>query len=197
MLMAGKRRFMTENTHVLIHQLSTSYMYYHKTFSGASDDFHNDITFMNRLYKIYLTGTRYSYSPVPKKNILTKKILEEHMSHDIYWSYDTCFKYGLVDELYTNFKERDEVDLKIFLEKTQLEYKQPRINFKEDDFSPSDDIIEKVKLGKTYRNEMIDMISKELEDKKYIMEDEDDDVDDIVSEKFVKKRKSKKRQRDE
>ena len=29
------------------------------------------------------------------------------MMHDIYWNYDKCFKYGIVDDLYTNYGNAD------------------------------------------------------------------------------------------
>lgn len=191
MFMAGKRRFMTENSFVLIHQLAS---YFHsptrKTYANMTDHVCNDITLMNRLYKIYLTGTRYSYSPVPKKNILTKKILEEHMAHDIFWSYDTCFKYGIVDEIFTNFKDRIEQDLLVFLEKTKLDFKQPRMTFTEKDFEPSQDIIDKVKSsGKNYQNGLVGIIADQLKGKKFIMEGEED-LDEMVDDKFVQSSKT-------
>lgn len=205
MFMAGKKRFMTENSHILIHQLSNYYGnngIEKKTFLQSIDDLYNDMNHMNKIYKIYLTSTRYAYSPVPKKNILTKKILEEHMSHDIFWTYDTCFKYGIVDKLYTNHKEREIDDQNLFFNKTQLEIKQPRIKYSEKDFEPSNDIIEKVKSNRNnYQNELMEIVSSQLKNRKFVMEDEED-LDELVEDKFVSeskaktnKRKSKKRSR--
>ena len=92
MYLAGKRKFMSKNSFLLIHQLSN----YHgtgnaETFEKSKDEFTNNQLLMNQLYDFYV---------VSSNTRLTKKKVEEILKHDLYWNYDTCYKYGLVDELF-------------------------------------------------------------------------------------------------
>ncbi|AYV77042.1 MAG: Clp protease [Barrevirus sp.] len=90
MSIAGKKRYMTPSSYMLIHQLS----------SGASgkfweikDDFENCETWMNDIYNLYTEHTN-----------LTREQLEEYLSHDLWWKVDQCIESGLVDSIYTNDK---------------------------------------------------------------------------------------------
>jgi ATP-dependent protease ClpP protease subunit len=114
MFMAGKKRFMNLNSYVLIHQLNESSHGGTKTNMDMVDNVTNNLELMSRMYNIYLNEFRHAYSPVDPKYVLTKDILEEHMLHDIYWNFQTCFNYGLADGLYTNYQDREEVDRKEF-----------------------------------------------------------------------------------
>ncbi len=92
MYLAGKRKFMTKNSVLLIHQLTS----YHgngssETFENNKDGFLNNQLLMNQLYDFYVSSSNSK---------LTKKKVEEVLKHDLYWNYDTCLKYGLVDELF-------------------------------------------------------------------------------------------------
>ncbi len=92
MYLAGKRKFMTKNSFLLIHQLTN----YHgggdaETFEKSKDEFTNNQLLMNQLYDFYVSSSNTK---------LTKKKVEEILKHDLYWNYDTCSKYGLVDELF-------------------------------------------------------------------------------------------------
>lgn len=113
MFMAGKKRFMTSNSYILIHQLSQT-IHGTQTNADVMDDAANNIELMTRLYQLYLTEFRHGYAPVPDSNILDKDTLEQHMAHDIYWNFATCFKYGLADSLYTNYQAREEADRREF-----------------------------------------------------------------------------------
>lgn len=89
MFSAGKKRFMTANSVMLIHQLRSSHG---GTYESCKDDQKNNDLFHNKMVEIYFTkmcGT------------MTKKQIEKALERDIYWDYETCKKYNLVDELYT------------------------------------------------------------------------------------------------
>jgi ATP-dependent protease ClpP protease subunit len=90
MSVAGKKRYITPNSHMLIHQLSSATW---GTFDEMHDEHKNLETNMEQLYKIYGDASN-------KK--LNKKKLQEILKHDIYWNFDMCNKYGLVDELWIN-----------------------------------------------------------------------------------------------
>ena len=94
MYLAGKKRFMSKNSYLLIHQLSN----YHadgssETFEKAKDDFSNNMMLMNQLYDFYISVSNGK---------LNKKKVEDILKHDLYWNYDTCFKYGLADDYYNS-----------------------------------------------------------------------------------------------
>lgn len=90
MAVAGKKRYMTENSYILIHQLRS----YNEsgTFEELKDNFTNNKSLMKRIIDIY-------YEHTHKK--ITKKQIETALRRDLYWSYDYCQKHGFVDGLYT------------------------------------------------------------------------------------------------
>jgi len=102
--MAGKKRFMQKHSYLLIHQLNQM-RFEKETALNAQDNAENVNEFMSKLYDIYLENIRHNRENVPEDQILTKEKLVFHMHHDIYWNYETCLKYGLVDGLYTNKKD--------------------------------------------------------------------------------------------
>lgn len=111
MFMAGARRFMTKHSYFLAHQLSNTFMGTQK-FMEIEDEIQNSTEFMTKLYHIYLDNIRHAVENVSAENKLTLEIVKEHMRHDIFWDFDTCFRYGLVDELYTNFVDAHINDIK-------------------------------------------------------------------------------------
>lgn len=140
MYMAGKKRFMTESSYILIHQLSV-YTEGYKTYTSLQDDSLNNENLMAKINKIYLTNLRYGYDKVPKENILTKEIIEEQLKHDIYWNYSVCFKYGLCEGLYTNYHDADTRDVAEFFERKKYMIPQPIIkSYSLEELVPSADI---------------------------------------------------------
>ena len=96
MACVGVKRFMTRNSYILIHQLSSGVVgNYHE----IKDNFENDCTLMENINKIYIEHSN-------KK--LNKKLLKDILDHDKYWDYDTCVKYGLVDGLYNPITQQYE-----------------------------------------------------------------------------------------
>lgn len=167
MFMAGHKRFMTENSYVLVHQLNNS-RYGRESFHDMMDEASNVIEFMAKLYGIFLNNIRHNRANVPSQDILTKEKLENHMLHDIYWNYETCKRYGLVDELYTNYTDTDVSDVQKYLnnnmnQKGNTHLHQSKI-YSLEDLKPSDVIIQKVKnnLEEQKNADMIEMVRKHL-----------------------------------
>jgi ATP-dependent Clp endopeptidase proteolytic subunit ClpP len=82
---AGIKRFITPNSYMLIHQLST---YFGGNFEQIKDEFGNCERIMKQLKEIYASKTN-----------LTRKQLNEVLKRDVTWSAEDCKKYGLVDEI--------------------------------------------------------------------------------------------------
>ena len=85
MSVCGAKRYITENSYMLIHQLSSQHW---GKFSELQDDMVNSENLMKRIKEIYETKTK-----VPK----TK--MDQILKHDLWWDAKTCLKYGLVDEI--------------------------------------------------------------------------------------------------
>jgi len=86
----GQRRFITENSVMLIHQLST----YGGggTYEKVKDEAQNNDLLMVRMKKLYLGHT----------NGKMKKVeLDKLLSKDIFLDANECVRLGLVDEIYT------------------------------------------------------------------------------------------------
>ena len=81
----GKKRYMTQNSLMLIHQLSSGN---EGKFDELDDEMKNLNLFMNIVKKIYLT-----------KSNIKPIILDDILKHDIWLSSDQCKDLGLVDEI--------------------------------------------------------------------------------------------------
>jgi ATP-dependent protease ClpP protease subunit len=157
MFMAGKKRLITENSYFLVHQLS-SCNYSTSTFHNMIDDTINNIEFMTRLYKLYLQNIRYKKGSV-HKNHLTKKKLENHMLHDIYWNAETCIKYGLADDVYSNYQTFDMIDIKEVSKNLQDEnYVYYSHKYSEKDFKPSQQVINRINENIKNSVNVVDMM---------------------------------------
>lgn len=84
-LLAGKKRFMTKYSYILIHELRT---FFEGTFSNLTDDFANSKLFMQMLKKIYRSNTKIS-----------KKELDELLKKDIWLKSNKCLKLGFVNKI--------------------------------------------------------------------------------------------------
>lgn len=87
MSVVGKKRFMTPNSYMLIHQLSAGTR---GKFWEIKDDFKNFEQWMDTIYNVYLNSTKMSLDE-----------LKENLSHDSWWTVEQCVEKGLVDEVYT------------------------------------------------------------------------------------------------
>ncbi len=84
----GKKRFMTKNSYMLIHQLASGVS---GQMNKIEDNFHNCKSFMERIKKLYITKTK-----------LKDDELDNILRHDSWWDFDKCLDKGLVDDVYSN-----------------------------------------------------------------------------------------------
>lgn len=88
MSIAGTRRYMTPNSHLLIHQLRTGII---GTYEELVDEKANCNQFMSKLVGIYHTNCN---------GRLSKTKIREILKRDIFWDAKTAIQNGLVDELW-------------------------------------------------------------------------------------------------
>lgn len=81
----GTKRFITPNSHMLIHQLSAGMW---GKYSEMEDDKKNMDMMMDMIRNVYR-----NYTKVPMKEI------DEILSHDLYWTAEKCLEMGMVDEI--------------------------------------------------------------------------------------------------
>ena len=81
----GKKRYMSRNSYMLIHQLSSSLW---GKYSEIEDEKKNLDLMMETIKNVYK-----EYTKVPMKKI------DEILKHDLLWDAKTCLKFGLVDEI--------------------------------------------------------------------------------------------------
>ena len=101
---SGKKRFMTENSVLLIHQLSSGFW---GNMQQLEDEHENNKFFMEKIYSLYSKYTKIS-----------RRRLERIMKRDIWWGADKAIKYGFVDAIYAgddadcdaNKKDEDDSD---------------------------------------------------------------------------------------
>ncbi len=92
----GNKRYMRPNAYLLIHQLSSS-------FWGKMNEIEDEYINLKGLMK-KIKGIYKEHCKIPKKE------LKEILKHDLWWEYDKCLEYGLVDGLWTNRPEDNLVD---------------------------------------------------------------------------------------
>jgi len=81
----GNYRFMSRNSYMLIHQLSTNFWGKYSEFEDEKQNLDLMMTTIKNVYK--------EYTKVPMKKI------DEILKHDLMWDANTCLEYGLVDEI--------------------------------------------------------------------------------------------------
>lgn len=82
---AGTKRYITPNSYMLIHQLST---FIGGNFEQVQDGYDNSKKSMDKIMQIYKTHTKINKKKIP--NIL---------KHDLNWDARECISNGLVDEI--------------------------------------------------------------------------------------------------
>ena len=87
----GKKRFITESGHMLIHQLSSGFW---GKMCEIEDEAKNLKNLMKVIKKIY-----------KKKSTIPNDKLGEILKHDLWWNSKKCMKYGLVDKIIKNTNE--------------------------------------------------------------------------------------------
>ena len=81
----GNYRFMSRNSYMLIHQLSSNFW---GTYANFEDEKQNLDLMMKTIKDVYK-----KYTKVPMKK------LDEILKHDLLWDANTCLEYGLIDEV--------------------------------------------------------------------------------------------------
>lgn len=89
-------REMTASSSVLVHELRT-WDPSIKKWSEVKDDYQNDQYLMDKLKKIYL-----------KETTIPAQVIDDVLSHDVYWDTDKCIEYELCDVVYGH-KLTDEI----------------------------------------------------------------------------------------
>jgi ATP-dependent Clp endopeptidase proteolytic subunit ClpP len=83
--LAGKKRFITENSYMLIHELRSGSW---GKFSHQVDNFENSSNLMEHIKQYYIKNTK-----------ITKEELDEQLKKDQDWNAEKCLEKGLVDEI--------------------------------------------------------------------------------------------------
>ena len=81
----GNYRFMSRNSYMLIHQLSSAFW---GTYSNFEDEKQNLDLMMKTIKNVYK-----KYTKVPMKELNTI------LKHDLLWDAEKCLEYGLIDEI--------------------------------------------------------------------------------------------------
>ena len=81
----GEKRFMSRNSYMMIHQLSSNFW---GTYSNFEDEKENLDLMMKTIKDIYK-----KYTKLPMKK------LDEILKHDLMWDAQTCLEYGIIDEI--------------------------------------------------------------------------------------------------
>ena len=81
----GTKRYMSRNSYMLVHQLSSTFW---GTYSNFEDEKQNLDLMMKNIKNIYK-----EYTKIPMKK------LNEILKHDLLWDANTCLEYGMIDEI--------------------------------------------------------------------------------------------------
>ena len=85
MSVVGTKRYMSRNSYMLIHQLSSNFW---GTYANFEDEKKNLDLMMKSIKDIYK-----KYTKLPMKK------LDEILKHDLMWDAQTCLDYGMIDEI--------------------------------------------------------------------------------------------------
>ena len=81
----GKKRYMSRNSYMLVHQLSSNFW---GTYANFEDEKKNLDLMMTTIKNVYK-----EYTKLPMKK------LDEILKHDLMWDAQTCLDYGMIDEI--------------------------------------------------------------------------------------------------
>jgi ATP-dependent protease ClpP protease subunit len=81
----GEERYMSRNSYMLVHQLSSTFW---GTYSNFEDEKKNLDLMMKTIKDIYK-----KYTKLPMKE------LDQMLKHDLMWDAKTCLEYGMIDEI--------------------------------------------------------------------------------------------------
>ena len=81
----GTRRFMSKNSYMLVHQLSSNFWGKYSEFEDEKQNLDLMMKTIKNMYK--------EYTKIPMKK------LNEILKHDLMWDAETCLEYGMIDEI--------------------------------------------------------------------------------------------------
>ena len=81
----GEKRYMSRNSYMLVHQLSSTFW---GTYANFEDEKKNLDLMMKSIKDIYK-----KYTKLPMKE------LDQMLKHDLMWDAQTCLDYGMIDEI--------------------------------------------------------------------------------------------------
>jgi len=81
----GTRRFMSKNSYMLVHQLSSNFWGKYSEFEDEKQNLDLMMKTIKNMYK--------EYTKIPMKK------LNEILKHDLMWDANTCLEYGMIDEV--------------------------------------------------------------------------------------------------
>ena len=81
----GEERYMSRNSYMLVHQLSSTFW---GTYANFEDEKKNLDMMMKTIKDVYK-----KYTKLPMKK------LDEILKHDLMWDAKTCLEYGMIDEI--------------------------------------------------------------------------------------------------
>lgn len=93
MSIAGQHKYITKNSHVLIHQLRT---WSAGTYEDLLDESKNCAMFMSKLVNLYYENCN---------NKMTKSKIRDILKRDIFWSSKDAISHGIVDEIWDGTQE--------------------------------------------------------------------------------------------
>lgn len=85
LLLAGKKKYMSKNSYIMIHELSTLFIGKH---SDLEVEFTNSYNLMKKIKQIYNEETKIS-----------PDIIEDILKKDLILDSEKCLEYGLIDEI--------------------------------------------------------------------------------------------------
>lgn len=97
MSIVGKKRFMTPNSMMLIHELSTGVI---GKYSNLTDEYENSSLLMKKIKTLYKEHTK-----IPARKLTSL------LSRDILLDFDKCLEYGMIDEEWAESKPVDIVEM--------------------------------------------------------------------------------------
>ena len=81
----GVKRYMSRNSYMLIHQLSTNFWGKYSEFEDEKQNLDLMMATIKNVYKKY--------------TIVSMKKLDEILKHDLLWNAEKCLEYGLIDKI--------------------------------------------------------------------------------------------------
>jgi len=81
----GTKRYMSRNSYMLVHQLSSTFWGTYSNFEGEKQNLDLMMKSIKNIYK--------EYTKIPMKK------LNEILKHDLFWDANTCLEYGMIDEI--------------------------------------------------------------------------------------------------